>query len=176
MPTELDNMALSSLTLSADTHRLYQMRYVDLPQSYYVSYSLGIEQRGVLRKCDARAHRPGSIRWKSPRSSRIFCLRFDKVTWCLVSGVYGNRLVLSLRTSDKEHSAGEVMRRLVERHRRRRRTSHQSRRIYPPGERTPTEIERHRTTLKRRLLRALGIRTSRGQRLVPVRDEMTKPQ
>src|SRR5205823_14476709 len=35
-PAELDNIALASLTLLADTHKLYQMRYVDLPQCYYV--------------------------------------------------------------------------------------------------------------------------------------------
>ena len=35
---------------------------------------------------------------------------------------------------------------------------------------SPTEIERHRTTLRRRLLRSLGIRMSRGQRLVPAKE------
>ena len=38
-PGELDNIALSSLTLIADTHKLYQMRYVDLPQSFFISYA-----------------------------------------------------------------------------------------------------------------------------------------
>ena len=41
-PGELDNIALSSLTLLADTRRLYQMRYVDLPQTYYVAYAQGL--------------------------------------------------------------------------------------------------------------------------------------
>src|SRR5690606_39638589 len=31
-PGELDNIALSSLTLIADPRKLYKMRYVDLPQ------------------------------------------------------------------------------------------------------------------------------------------------
>src|SRR3954471_2666481 len=41
-PGELDNMALSSLTLMADTHMLYKMRYVDLPQSSYIAHAEGL--------------------------------------------------------------------------------------------------------------------------------------
>src|SRR5204863_2997382 len=41
-PGELDNMALSSLTLLADTRKLYKMRYVDLPQTMYVSMARGL--------------------------------------------------------------------------------------------------------------------------------------
>jgi hypothetical protein len=99
-----------------------------------------------------------------------FLLRFDKVIWCLVSGVHGNRLILSLRTSDKEHAAGEIMRRLIKGigegggHRTK------AGGFVPLENGSPTEIERHRTTLKRRLLRALGIRMSRGQRLVPTKE------
>jgi nanoRNase/pAp phosphatase (c-di-AMP/oligoRNAs hydrolase) len=41
-PGELDNMALSSLTLIADNHLLYKMRYVDLPQSSYIAHAHGL--------------------------------------------------------------------------------------------------------------------------------------
>src|SRR3954466_11611066 len=41
-PGELDNIALSNLTLTADTRKLYQMRYVDLPQSFYVAMNAGV--------------------------------------------------------------------------------------------------------------------------------------
>src|SRR5690348_15929480 len=41
-PGELDNIALSSLTLLADPRKLYQMRYADLPQSYYANFSEGL--------------------------------------------------------------------------------------------------------------------------------------
>jgi hypothetical protein len=41
-PGELDNIALSSLTLLADPRKLYQMRYADLPQSYYGTFSEGL--------------------------------------------------------------------------------------------------------------------------------------
>src|SRR5207237_8018177 len=42
-PGELDNIALSGLTLKADTGKLYRMRYVPLPQSYYAAYGAGIQ-------------------------------------------------------------------------------------------------------------------------------------
>src|SRR3954468_20980834 len=41
-PGELDNIALSSLTLLADTRKLYKMRYLDLPQNFFVSYAQGL--------------------------------------------------------------------------------------------------------------------------------------
>ena len=40
--SELDQIALSSLTLMADPRKLYQMRYVDLPQGYYLAYANGL--------------------------------------------------------------------------------------------------------------------------------------
>src|SRR6185503_17771308 len=41
-PGELDNIALSSLTLIADTRKLYKMRYAELPQDYFISYAQGL--------------------------------------------------------------------------------------------------------------------------------------
>src|SRR4051812_31567395 len=169
MPTELDNMALSSLQLSADMNRLYQMRYVDLPQNYYVSYAAGLSSAVFYDKA-MFAHIDGIDSLEKPAVIADFLLRFDQVTWCLVSGVHGKRLILSLRTSDKEFSAGEVMRRLI-----RNIGEGGGHRTKAGGfvaleNGSPTEIERHRTTLRRRLLRSLGIKMSRGQRLVPIKE------
>jgi nanoRNase/pAp phosphatase (c-di-AMP/oligoRNAs hydrolase) len=169
MPTELDNLALSSLQLSADMHRLYQMRYVDLPQNYYVSYYDGLRSAVYYDKA-MLSHIDEIDSLEKPAVIADFLLRFDKVTWCLVTGVHGSRLILSLRTSDKEHSAGEIMRRLI-----RHIGEGGGHRTKAGGFVTldngsPTEIERLRTTLRRRLLRSLGIRMSRGQRLVPPKE------
>src|SRR5947209_5915866 len=41
-PNDLDNIALSGLTLKADMQKLYRMRYVPLPQSYYAAYAAGL--------------------------------------------------------------------------------------------------------------------------------------
>jgi nanoRNase/pAp phosphatase (c-di-AMP/oligoRNAs hydrolase) len=169
MPTELDNMALSSLMLSADMHRLYQMRYVDLPQSYYLSYAAGLAT-AVYYHTAMIAHIDEIDSLEKPAVIADFLMRFEKVNWCLVSGMHEGRMILSLRTSDPRHSAGEVMRRLI-----RGIGEGGGHRTKAGGfvrleNGSPTEIDRQRKTLKRRLLRSLGIPMSRGQRLVPVKE------
>jgi hypothetical protein len=103
---------------------------------------------------------------EKPAVMADFLLRFDPVSWSLVSAVHDGRLLLSLRTSSPQ-SAGQIMRRLV-----RGIGEGGGHRTKAGGyvkleNGTPTEIERMRTTLRRRLLRALKIKMSRGQRLIP---------
>jgi hypothetical protein len=69
-PGELDQVALSSLTLMADNRRLYQMRYVDLSQGYFVAYSNGLAnavywENGTSGRCCRTWSR--STRWSSRR-------------------------------------------------------------------------------------------------------------
>jgi len=175
-PTSLDQMALSSLTLLADTARLYRMRYVDLPQSYYAAYYNGIANAiyfggGDSSRSDgATASHLGEIdSLEQPAVIADFLLRFEKVQWSLVTALYEGRLVFSLRSSDARRSAGEIARRLI-----RNIGEGGGHRTKAGGfvrldNGSPTEVERVRKVLRRRLLRALGIRMSRGQRLVPQR-------
>jgi hypothetical protein len=150
-------------------HRLYQMRYVDLPQNYYISYAAGLQSAVFFGKA-MTSHIDEIDSLEKPAVIADFLLRFDQVTWCLVSGIFGNRLILSLRTSDKEHAAGEIMRRLIKGIGEGGGHHTKAGGFIPLENGSPTEIERHRTTLRRRLLRALGIRMSRGQRLVPAKE------
>src|SRR6478672_11569895 len=76
MPTELDNMALSSLTLRADNHRLYQMRYVDLPQNYYFSYAAGLSSAIYYDKA-MLSHIDEIDSLEKPAVIADFLLRFD---------------------------------------------------------------------------------------------------
>lgn len=165
MPNDLDNIALSSLTLTADTRKLYQMRNVDLPQAYYASYSAGLST-AVYYDNAMLAHIGEIDSLEKPAVIADFLLRFDRVSWSLVSGIYENRMVLSLRTSDKDRSAGDVMKKLV-----RKIGEGGGHRTKAGGflrleNGSDAEIDRHRKTLKRRLLRALKIKMSRGQKLV----------
>lgn len=165
-PGELDNLALSSLTLVADPRRLYQMRYVDLPQSYYIAYSSGIANAYYYDDV-LMSHIDSIDSLEKPAVLADFLLRFDKVKWALVTAPYEGRLMVSLRTSDAKISAADIMRRLV-------------RKIGEGGGHrakaggfvkletgTPSEIERIRTVLRRRYLRALNVKAPRGQKLVP---------
>lgn len=166
-PGELDNIALSNLTLVADTRKLYQMRYVDLPQSFYVSVYLGMAN--AVYYDDAICTHLDSI--DSPEKPAVIAdilLRFDQVQWSLVTAVYENRLVVSLRTSSPKHNAADFMRRLVRKMGEGGGHRTKAGGVVPlPPNASHAEIDRIRTTLRRRYLRMLNIAASRGQRLVP---------
>jgi nanoRNase/pAp phosphatase (c-di-AMP/oligoRNAs hydrolase) len=164
-PGELDNIALSSLTLRADPARLYRMRYVDLPQSYYIVYAQALANAVYFDH--AIVSFLGKINsLEEPAVMADFLLRFDKVDWSLVTAIHENKLVLSLRTSDTRLSAAEMMRRLLRKigegggHRTK------AGGVVPLENGSAAEIERVRKVLRRRYLRALKIAASRGQRLV----------
>ncbi len=164
-PGELDNLALSSLTLLADTRKLYKMRYVDLPQAYYSAYSSGLAN-AVFWEDALVSHLETVHSPETPAVIADFLLRFDQVQFVLVSAVIGSSLVLSLRTSSSKLSAADMMKRLLRRlgegggHRTK------AGGIVALENGTPTELERVRKTLRRRFLRALNIPITRGQHLV----------
>ncbi|MGH7215414.1 MAG: DHH family phosphoesterase [Tepidisphaeraceae bacterium] len=165
-PGELDNIALSSLTLIADTRKLYQMRYVDLPQSYYTAYFDGLAN-AVYHDNAMVSHLDTIDSPEQPAVNADFLLRFDKVQWALVTAVYGEKLVMSLRTSNtKNLNAADVMRRLL-----RNLGEGGGHRTKAGGfilleTNSPSEIDRKRNILRKRFLRALGIKQARGQKLV----------
>jgi nanoRNase/pAp phosphatase (c-di-AMP/oligoRNAs hydrolase) len=164
-PSELDCVALSSLTLMADTRRLYQMRYVDLPRSYYQAYAQGIASARVFEH--ALVSKLGEIdSLEKPAVLADLLLRYDQVDWVLVSATHQKRLILSLRSSDGKTSASSVIKKLV-----RGLGQGGGHRSKAGGyvelkETTPAEIERVRSVLQRRFLRALGIKSGRGEALV----------
>ncbi len=168
-PGELDNIALSSLTLIADTRKLYKMRYVDLPQAVYIAFANGLNNamsydNAVMTYLD-EVQSP-----EQPASVCDFLIRFDGAQFALVTAITEGHLALSLRVSPTGTSritAAELIRRLVRNIGQGGGHRTKAGGAIPLSNGTPTEIERIRATLRRRFLRALGIRMSRGQRLVP---------
>jgi nanoRNase/pAp phosphatase (c-di-AMP/oligoRNAs hydrolase) len=164
-PSELDNVALSSLTLLADTRRLYQMRYVDLPRSYYSAYAQGLAAAHIYEHALV-SHLEAIDSLEKPAVLADFLLRYDKVDWALVSALHERRLILSLRTSDPRASASKVIKKLA-------RGLGQA-----GGHRTKAggfielkdagsrEVDRVRAILERRFLTALGIKQGKGEPLV----------
>ncbi len=165
-PGELDNMALSNLTLIADTRRLYQMRYVDLPQGYYLAIAAGLANAMVYDQAII-SHLETIDTLEKPAVLADFLLRYDQVQWSLVTAVYENRLVLSLRSSSSRINAAQMMGRLVKRlgegggHRTK------AGGVIILQNASPAEIDRLRAILRRRCLRALKVKQSRGVRLIP---------
>jgi nanoRNase/pAp phosphatase (c-di-AMP/oligoRNAs hydrolase) len=167
-PGELDNIALSNLTLTADTRKLYQMRYVDLPQSFYIAMNAGVANAMYYDNAII-SHLDAIDSLEKPAVIADVLLRFDQVQWSLVTAWSEDRLILSLRTSSTKLLASVVLKRLVKNigegggHRTK------AGGVIPLSRDTsPAEVERVRGVLRRRLLRALGIdAATRGQRLVP---------
>src|SRR5918993_1001600 len=112
-PGELDNVALSNLTLIADTRKLYRMRYLDLPQNFFISYAQALNN-AVFYESALMSHLDAIPSPERPAIAADFLLRFDQAKWALVSGVIGSNLLFSLRTyPGAKMSAAELMGRLV---------------------------------------------------------------
>jgi nanoRNase/pAp phosphatase (c-di-AMP/oligoRNAs hydrolase) len=165
-PGELDNVALSALTLLADTRKLYQMRYVDLPQSYYICYSSGMSN-AMYYDSAIVSHLDTIDSPEKPAIVADFLLRFEPVVWALVTAVYEDRLVISLRTSSGKLSAADMIRRLLRGDGEGGGHRTKAGGFIPLETNTPAEIDRKRKLLRRRYLRALHIKLSQGKRLVP---------
>ena len=166
-PGELDNIALSQLTLIADTRKLYQMRYAPLPQSYYLAFHEGL-QNALFWEGALMSHLAKIDSLEKPAVIADFLLRFDKAKWALVTGVYDNKLLLSLRTETSTLlPAADMMKRLI-----RGLGDGGGHRTKAGGlirltTGSDTEIEKYRTIVRRRYLRSLRIKQARGARLVP---------
>ena len=174
-PGELDNLALSSLTLIADTHKLYRMRYVDLPAAYFVSYAAAlnnaIHYEGDGKEGAIVSHLEAIDSLEKPAVMADFLLRLESVQWSLVTAVHENRLILSLRTRSKTVSAVDVIRKIT-----RGLGQGGGHRLKAGGfvdltTGTPAEVAKLHDTLRKRLLLALGIRSGKGQPLVPTRPK-----
>jgi len=169
-PGELDNIALSNLTLIADTRKLYRMRYLDLPQNFFISYAQALNN-AVFYDTALMSNLDTIPSPERPAIAADFLLRFDQAKWALVSGIINGNLLLSLRTyPGGKFSAAELMSRLV-----RGMGEGGGHRSKAGGaiklkEGTPAEIERIRNVLRRRYLRALGIKGARAQRLIPKQE------
>lgn len=164
-PGELDNVALSSLTLLADTRKLYQMRYADLPQSLFVAYATGITH--AVYYDNALVTHLGEIdTTEKPALVADFLLRFEPIEWCLVTAMYEGKLILSLRTADPKASAADLMRRLIK-----NLGQGGGHRTKAGGfiklENAPAkEIEKTRALVRKRYLRRLGLSAAKPKSLM----------
>lgn len=167
-PGDLDNIALSGLTLIADAKTLYQMRYVKLSQSYYSVFAEGLAQAMVYDKAIV-SHLTEIDSLEKPAVLADTLLRYDKAEWSMVTAAHGGRLVVSLRTNGTTLLAADVMSKLMRGlgegggHRAKAGGS------VKLADGTEAEIERVRGKLRQRLLRALGMPKVRGARLIPVK-------
>jgi nanoRNase/pAp phosphatase (c-di-AMP/oligoRNAs hydrolase) len=166
-PDELDNVAVSNLTLCADPRLLYRMRYASLPRDYYLAFARGINEalyhESLITTFIGDVTMP-----EMPAIVADFLLRLENVQWVLVAGVSGDRLVLSLRTNAPKQSAGEAMRKLIRQHGEGGGHRTKAGGFAKLENGSPTEIDRLRKLFRKRLLKIAGLPAdTRLTRLAP---------
>ncbi len=162
--SQLDTIAISGLLLAADIRKLWQMRYIDIPPSFFAVLGRSIESALRYDTClIAHAGQVNQVEDAALLADSF--LRCEGVDCVLISTILNGRIVISLRSSLMRHSAGEIMRRLVNK------IGDGGGHKTKAGGQIPLEsdsaanIDRILKTLKRRLLRILHIKSTRGSRL-----------
>ncbi|MBC7784923.1 MAG: DHH family phosphoesterase [Burkholderiales bacterium] len=161
--SQLDTVAISGLLLVSDIRKLWQMRYVDLPASYYSAFARAINS--AYRYDSAMIAHAGTVQQVEEAAMLADALlRSEGIGCVLVTAIHGERLILSLRSRIPRASGGEIMRRLVNKI-----GDGGGHRTKAGGQITlesasTASVERVSKILKRRLLRTLHIRSTRGVR------------
>lgn len=175
-PDELDNIALSSLTLQADPRRLYRMRTSPLPLAIYDAYNDGL-QNAMIYDNVLVSHIPQVESQETPAVLADFLMRYERLKWVLVTGVIGNHLLLSLRMRGHSMTAAEVIRHMLGRmgegggHRFKAGGSIRLKSEAGTAE-CVREVRKIRTKLLKRIVATLGLEKNvRGTRLVKTRDD-----
>ena len=174
-PSDLDNAAMSALTLRADTRRLYRMRHVSLPQHYFVSYANALANAQIYGRV-LFTHLGLITAMEKPAIIADFLLRYEGVDWAVVTALSGegndgrpDRMIVSVRAGKLDLSAGEAIRKALDGlgdgggHR----TKAGGMIRLENG--SPTEVDRQRLALRRGMLRSLRMEEDlRGRRLLDV--------
>jgi nanoRNase/pAp phosphatase (c-di-AMP/oligoRNAs hydrolase) len=163
-PGGLDNIAVSSLTLKADTRRLWRMRHPPLQRSYYVAFAEALTSAMVYDTAIV-AHIGRIDTMEKPAVVADALLRYDKVNYALVTAEHEGNLVVSFRTDDAKVTAGaiigRVLRGLGEGGGHKRKAGG----FAKPGPDTAPDLDKLRRLVVRKLLRALKLKGAKGVHL-----------
>jgi nanoRNase/pAp phosphatase (c-di-AMP/oligoRNAs hydrolase) len=167
----LDDEALLYLYPQADRDVLCRIRNARLPYSYFQCMLQGLQSSFLYDRL--------LISWVNelphPEAAAEvvdFLVRFEEVDWAVCAGLYGERLILSMRTSLPQGRAGEMLRQVVGKLGRAGGHHRRAGGFVQLPSTAPSAIDDVQSELRRRLLKALHIDETRGQRLVPLRDIM----
>jgi nanoRNase/pAp phosphatase (c-di-AMP/oligoRNAs hydrolase) len=171
----LDDRALQYLFPLADKDLVARIRSARLPQSYFECVLQALQSSFVYDRL--------IISWVNdlpqPELAAEVCelmIRFEEVDWAVCAGVYHEKLILSARTAVPNGEAGEVLRQVVGRLGKAGGHDRRAGGMVPLASTAPSAIEEMQGELRRRLLKALKIDESRGQRLVPLREMLQNLQ
>jgi nanoRNase/pAp phosphatase (c-di-AMP/oligoRNAs hydrolase) len=160
----LDTIAISSLTLLADTKRLYQMRYVDLPPGYYGAFAETVKQATRYGEVLV-AHLDHVDFAETPGVMSDFLLRCRDINWTMVTALHNGRFVFSIRTKVANRSAGEVARGISDGLGDGGGHLTKAGGAIPVVDPSPGDLDALRVRLGRRLLRCLKVPLTKGTKL-----------
>jgi nanoRNase/pAp phosphatase (c-di-AMP/oligoRNAs hydrolase) len=173
--SKADVEAMEALYPLANKRMLSQIQRGRVPSAYYQMLATALANTtiyGTFAISDLReVENPDMI-----GEVADLLLRHEKVNWTLCYGVHAGRMLLSLRTQDTQHDAGEVMRRIV--YRIGTGGGHASMAggqisLRPQGDGEPDRA-RLKRLIRERLVRAIRVTRRRGTQLVRLPDKRRK--
>jgi nanoRNase/pAp phosphatase (c-di-AMP/oligoRNAs hydrolase) len=171
----LDDSALYFLYPLADKDMLARIRNAPLPQGYYECVLQALQSSFI--------YGPLMISWVNDMpqpelAAQIvdFMIRLEDVRWALCAGVFEDKLILSVRTTVPRGRAGELLRQVVGKMGRAGGHDRRAGGYLNLPSTSGSAVEQAQAELRRRLLKALHIDETRGQRLVSRRDMLQNIQ
>jgi nanoRNase/pAp phosphatase (c-di-AMP/oligoRNAs hydrolase) len=161
-PGDLDNVALSSLTLTADARKLY----TPLPRNYYAAFAQALANASYQDNVVV-SHLANIESMEQPAVMADFLLRLEQAEWALVTATVNDKLVMSLRTRSRDRSAADAMKRVIGRlgegggHR--TKAGGYISLLGPPT----LDVDKLRGRVWKRLLCAVGLKVGAATKLVP---------
>jgi nanoRNase/pAp phosphatase (c-di-AMP/oligoRNAs hydrolase) len=164
-----DDDALIHLYPLADKDLIAQIRNARLPHSHFEVLLQALQSSFIYDRL--------IISWvdELPQPEQAaevvdFMIRFEKVDWAVCGGVCGGKLVLSVRAAIEGAEAGTLLRQVVGKLGRAGGHERRAGGCIPLASTAKTAVDELQGDLRRRLLKALKIDETRGQRLVPLRE------
>ena len=173
--SEADDQALVELYPIADKDVIAQIRNARLPHSHFECLLQAMQSSFIYDRL--------IVSWVNelpqPEQAAEVCdfmIRFEKVDWALCAGVFEDQLILSVRAAIENAHAGDILRQVVGKLGRAGGHDRRAGGCIPLSSTAPSAIEDIQAELRRRLIKALKIDDSRGQRLVPLREMLQNLQ
>jgi len=166
----LDDGALLFLYPLADKDLLARIKNARMPQGYYECILQALQSSFLYDRL--------IISWvnelpQPEMAAQVvdFLVRFEEVDWAVCGGIHKDQLILSVRTALPRANAGEMLRHVVGRLGRAGGHDRRAGGSVRLASTSANAIEQMQSELRRRLLKALHIEETRGQRLMS-RKEM----
>jgi nanoRNase/pAp phosphatase (c-di-AMP/oligoRNAs hydrolase) len=170
-----DDEAMIRLYPLADKDLLAEIRNARLPHSHFECLLQALQSSFIYDRL--------IVSWVNPlpqpeQAAEVvdFMIRFEKIDWAVCGGVHNDKLVLSVRSALPDARAGELLQRVVGRLGKAGGHDRRAGGYIPLASSAESAVEQVQAVLRKRLLKALSIGDTRGQRLVPLREMLQNLQ